>query len=96
MSTLTEIPSIGAIEDYLLSLVSRTEGKTIEELRREEEAFPGDPPWDSEQFTRYLGEIEDHFGLEFDPIEVERHSRTLRKLALHIYGLVAAKLSGTA
>lgn len=96
MPTPAEVQSVHAIEDYLLSLVARDQGKTIDELRREEEAFPGDPPWDSEQFTKYMLGIEDHFGLEFDPIEVERHSRTLRQLALHIYGLLAAKATGTA
>lgn len=87
MSTMPA-PPIVDIEDYLLSLVARAEGRTLQELRDEEALFPDDPPWNSEQFVRYMLEIEDHFGLEFDPIEVERQSRSLRKLAMHILDLL--------
>lgn len=91
MSTTLPLTSVKDIEDYLLSLVARAEGRTVKELRDEEELFPNDPPWNSEQFVRYMLEIEDHFALDFDPIEVERHSRTLRKLAAHIVDLLSKK-----
>jgi acyl carrier protein len=91
MPTTVRSRLVGDVEDFLLSLVARAEGRSVVDLREEEDRFPDDPPWDSEQFVRYMFEIEEHFGVDFDPIEVERHSRTLRKLAVHILDLLASK-----
>jgi hypothetical protein len=75
------------VEEYLLALVSRETGRTVRQLRDEEILCPSDPPWDSEMFVHFQGEIEIHFGVDFDPVEVERHSRSLGSLARFIVQL---------
>jgi len=72
------------IEDYLLGLVAREEHKTLKQVRDEEELFPDDPPWNSECLVGLILEIEEYYGLDFDPLDAERNSRTLKKMSAYI------------
>jgi DNA-binding transcriptional MerR regulator len=95
----TSVPAsatIRQIEDFLLGLVSRDTGMTLEELREEAERCPYDPPWSSEEFVHYQFEIEEHFNVDFDPIEVEKVQRDLTQLAQFIRTKIAENQERTA
>lgn len=88
--------TVSEIEDFLLGLVARDRGITVEEVRQEGERCPYDPPWNSEEFVHYQAEIEEEFGIDFDPIEVEVVQRSVARLAAHIRDLVERQVQQTA
>ena len=89
-------PTITQIEDYLLGLVAHDRNITLEAIREEGLQFPHDPPWSSEEFVHYQFEIEEHFGLDLDPVEVERVQRDVAKLSAFIQDLLVQRIVHTA
>jgi hypothetical protein len=90
------LPTILEIEEYLLGLVARDRGVSIAVLREEELAKPYDPPWSSEEFVHYQFEIETTYGIDFDPVAVEKVQRNVTLLTRHIQNLITAAQSETA
>ncbi|HVN70143.1 MAG TPA: hypothetical protein VMU38_10910 [Candidatus Binatia bacterium] len=86
------IPPITEIEDYLLGLVARDRNITLEAVREEGLRSPHDPPWSSEEFVHYQFEIEEHFGLDLDPVEVEEVQRDVARLSVFIQDLLAQRI----
>lgn len=93
---MATLPTVLEIEDFLLGLVSRDTGRSIEELRDEGERYPHDPPWNSELFVHYQFEIEQQFKVDLDPIEVEQVQRDLTRLAEFIRRKVVEQTERTA
>jgi acyl carrier protein len=89
-------PSIQEIEDFLLGLVARDRGISIEDVRAEGVRCPYDAPWSSEDFVHYQMDIEEHFGIDIDPIEVEKVQRSVTLLAEFIRKLVIPQIERTA
>ncbi len=89
-------PSIGQIEDFLLGLVARDRSMTIEQVRAEGVRCPYDPPWSSEDFVHYQFEIEEHFGIDIDPVQVEKVQRNVAQLAQFLRELVVEQTEQTA
>ncbi len=93
MSTL---PTFLEIEDFLLGLVARDRNITIAQVREEGVRCPYDPPWSSEDFVHYQFEIEQHFGIDIDPVEVEKVQRNVGQLAAFIRQLIVPEIERTA
>lgn len=93
---MTTSPSLLEIEDFLLSLVSRDTGASLDELREEALRCPHDPPWSSEDFVHYQFEIEKYFNIDLDPIEVEKVQRDVTQLAQFIQAKVGERTERTA
>lgn len=96
MTTQIPTPSIAEIEEFLLGLVARDRGMTVEQVRAENEQYPHDPPWSSEVFVHYQEEIESFYRIDFDAEEVEKVQRDVGKLARHIQDLIAHTQAQTA
>ena len=90
ISTITEI------EDYLLGLVARDRNITLQAVREEGLRCPHDPPWSSEEFVHYQFEIEEHFGLDMDPVEVEEVQRDVARLSAFIQNLLVQRIAHSA
>ncbi len=92
----TPIPMPDEVERFLLSLIATAEGRLLEEIRDEVLAYPDDSPWNSEQFVKFMFEIEQQYGIDFEPHEAERRSRGLSTMVAYIIELVAQAAAATA
>lgn len=90
------VPTITQIEDYLLGLVARDRNMTLEAIREEGLRYPHDPPWSSEEFVHYQFEIEERFGLDFDPVELEQVQRDVAQLSAFIHDLLDQRIAHSA
>lgn len=89
-------PTLLEIEDFLLGLVARDRNMTIEDIRLEGVRCPFDPPWSSEEFVHYQFEIEQRFGIDIHPVEVEKVQRDVGQLAQFILSLIVPQIEQTA
>jgi hypothetical protein len=90
------VPTVTQIEDFLLGLVARDRNMTLEAVREEGLRYPHDPPWSSEEFVHYQFEIEERFGLDFDPVELEQVQRDVAQLSTFIQDLLAHRIAQSA